>query len=90
MVDEVENVVALNSAQGSFLCGLSLFRLPDGSIRAILDDMPAHVIEAEATITRRFFKAAEWSVEGALDLMRQGLRFDEETRSSLPEEEGRG
>lgn len=75
------SVVPLQSGQGSYLCSLSLYRMSDGSIRVALEDMPSHVIEADATIAARFFRAAEWCLEGVLDLMRQGVRFDEETRS---------
>lgn len=79
------SVVPLQAAQGSYLFSASYYRMPDGSIRAALDDMPVHVIEGEDTIATRFFRAAAWSVEGALDLMRQGCRFDEETRASMLE-----
>lgn len=77
----MSEVTPISSANGSFLCTLSLFRMPDGSIRTVVDDMPNHVIEAEPTITARFFRVADWSFQGALDLMRQGVRFCEEHRA---------
>lgn len=76
-------VTELRSAGGSYLCTVAYYRMPDGTIRASLQDMPAHVIEAEPTITARFFAAAQWSLSGMLDLMRQGVRFDEEHRTSV-------
>lgn len=72
----------LNAARGSYLCTVSYFRRADGSIAAALDAVPVHVIEAEPTISARFFKAAQWSLAGMLDLMRQGVRFDDETRAA--------
>jgi hypothetical protein len=70
---------------GSYLGQINFFRRPDGSIHANLIDMPPHVIESEATICDRFFLASKWCLDGTLDLMRQGLRFDEETRQSKEE-----
>jgi hypothetical protein len=61
------------------------YRLPNGSINAVLHDMPKSVIESEATISARFTKAAIWTVEGALSLMRQAVRFDDESRAAQNE-----
>ena len=77
------SVISLRKALGSHLCTVSLYRAPDGKIVAVLDDMPVHVIEGESAITARFFKAATWCSSAALDLMRQGLRFDEENRAAI-------
>lgn len=77
------NIEPIQAGEGSYLCSISLYRRPDGSIRAALHDMPAHVVEAEPTITARFFRAAGWCLDGMLDLMRQGVRFDEEHRESV-------
>ena len=77
------DAVPLLAGQGSYLCTVSFYRRADGEITATLDVMPTHVIDGEETITARFFKAASWCFTGALDLMRQGLRFDEETRAAL-------
>lgn len=84
-MSEDNRVVPLQSAEGSLLCTVSYYRMADGSIRASLDDMPGHVIEAESTITQRFWNAAQWTLPGMLDLMRQGLRFDDEHRATLAE-----
>lgn len=77
-----DNVTALHSSTGSFLCTVSFYRKPDGEIAAVLEEMPDHVIETKQTITERFFAAASWCANGSLDLMRQGVKFDEETRST--------
>lgn len=70
------DVVALRAAEGSLLATVSLFRMPDGSIRAVLDGMPVHVIEDRSTITARFVDAGFWCLQGGLDLMQQAVRFD--------------
>jgi hypothetical protein len=70
-------VVSLAAAEGSLLVTVSMWRMPDGSVRAVIDDMPTHVIEVEPTISARFVKAAVWTCEGACDLLRQGSRFDQ-------------
>jgi hypothetical protein len=75
-----DNLVQLNVAQGSFLATISLYRMPDESIRAALEDMPPHVIESKDTITARFTLAAAWMGEAACDLLRQANRFDPENR----------
>lgn len=82
------SVVSLEADKGSFLCSVDLYRAPDGAIRATLREMPAHVIEAEPTITARFFAAAQWCISGSLDLMRQGVRFEEETRDPANDDTG--
>ena len=72
---------------GSYLGAVHFFRRVDGSIHANLVDMPAHVIDGKATLCDRFFMVAHWCLEGVTDLMRQGLRFDEDTRASIVPEE---
>ena len=72
-----ENVVALVGGQGSHLATVSLYRMPDGSVRAALEDMPTHAIEARDTIAERFNAVAEWVEAGADDLRCQALRFEE-------------
>lgn len=74
------NVVPLNAASGSFLATVSLYRMPDGSIRAALDDMPSHVIEAKETISARFTEAARWMLEASVDFLRQAAHFDPESQ----------
>lgn len=74
------NVVPLNVAEGSLLATVSMWRMPDGSVRAVLDHMPVHVIEREKTISARFLSASMWTVEAAGDLLRQANRFDPETK----------
>jgi hypothetical protein len=76
------DVVQIGSAQGSYLMTVAYYRLPNGEINAVIEDMPASVIESEATISARFTRAAIWTLDGMLSLMRQGVRFDEETRAS--------
>ena len=78
-------VVSLGSASGSYLMTVELYRLPDGEIHAVLQDMPVPVVESEATITARFAKAAAWMMEGSLSFMRQAVRFDDETRAANEE-----
>ena len=73
-------VIPLRVAQGSELATVRLWRMPDGQIRAELLDMPAHVIESEATIAARFTKAAEWSLGASLDFMRQACNFDPDSQ----------
>lgn len=75
-------VVSLGSGNGSHLMTIAYYRLADGSINAVLEEMPVHVIERHPTISMRFAMAAQWSVEGALSLMRQCVRFDDETRAA--------
>lgn len=72
----------IGEGQGSFLATITLRRRADGVITATLQDMPDHEIDNEPTITARFIKAAAWAQEGALDLMRQAIRFCENTRAS--------
>lgn len=81
-----DKVVNLNAGVGSFLASVSLFRMPDGSIRAVLDDMPVHVIEGEPTISRRFELAGFWLLKGACDLLRQSNQFDPSTRAEAPDQ----
>ena len=76
-------VTPMRKALGSHLCTVSLYRAPTGEIVATLDDRPIHVIEAQDTITQRFFKVAQWCVSASMDFMRQGVRFDDETRKSV-------
>jgi hypothetical protein len=84
MAGEVKQI---GSATGSFLMRVDFYRLPRGEISAVLQGMPAYVIESEPTISARFTKAAMWAVEGALSLMRQAVRFDEETREAQNDQE---
>jgi hypothetical protein len=73
--------IKLRAAVGSYLGAVHFYRCPDGTINAVLVDMPSHVIERDDTICKRFFRAADWCMHGASDLMQQGLRFDEEHRA---------
>ena len=81
-----DNVVQLGETIGTIICSVNFFRRPDGSIHANLIHMPEYVIENKASICDRFFLAAQCCVDGTLDLMRQGLRFDEETRAMKEEQ----
>lgn len=74
------NVTPFNAPSGSFLCSMSLYRMPDGSIRCVLDDMPAHVIEARETISKRFADAAGWAIDASADLLRQACKFDPDSQ----------
>lgn len=75
-------VKIIGAGTGSHLMTVDFYRLPNGEINAVLSHMPVPVIEAEATISDRFTKAAMWAIEGGLSLMRQAVRFDEETREA--------
>lgn len=81
------DVLKMSPPEGSYLATITVFRMPDGSTRAVLEDMASDQIEVVPTITERFFKVASWCMSAAPDLMRQGLRFDEETRA-LNDDEG--
>lgn len=70
-------VIPLKTEQGSFLATLSLYRMPDGTIRASLREMPVHVIESEETIPARFYRLAKWTFLASRDLLRQGRSFEE-------------
>lgn len=72
----------IGQGHGSFLATITLRRRADGVITATLEDMPDQEIDNEPTITARFIKIAAWAQEGALDLMRQAIRFCEETRAA--------
>lgn len=80
----------IRAGEGSYLCRVDLYRAPTGEIRAALVDMPDHVIEARETVTKRFFMLAEWCLTASLDFMRQGIRFDEETRAANDQEATNG
>lgn len=77
----VQNVTPIRPSEGSYLANVSFYRMPDGDVRAVLEDMASHQIEQLPSITERFFKVSGWAIKGAMDLLRQGLRFDEETRA---------
>lgn len=79
--------IPLSAATGSFLARVDFYREPDGTIRASLAQMPDHVIEGEETITARFFKLGDWCLRGGLDFMRQGVRFCEDHRASIANDE---
>jgi hypothetical protein len=80
-----DKIVPLRSQSGSFLARVDLYREPTGKINAVLVDMPPHAIEAEKTITARFFKLGDWMMQGALSFMSQGIPFDDETRAANDE-----
>lgn len=61
--------------RGSFLGTVSVYRSPDGSIAAVLNDMAAHEIEGKETMPERFNLVAEWLRAGADDLEAQGKEF---------------
>lgn len=67
----------LQQPLGSYLGRVDFYRRPDGTVAARIIDMPDHVIEAEETIAARFGKAANWLREGSVDLLRQGVQFEE-------------
>jgi hypothetical protein len=77
-----DNIAHLHAGVGSYLATIDLYRDPTGEIRAVLQHMPVPVIESEATISARLFKTGQWAIEAGLDLMRQGVRFDHETREA--------
>jgi len=70
-----DNVVPLLVSQGSYLATVALYRMPDGSIRGELTDMPAPVIEGKDTISDRFVALSEWCLVAAIDFQRQGEAF---------------
>ena len=78
----MSEVTPIGAGDGSYLGSGAFYRRADGSIKAAVEQMPVHVIEGEQTITARFFLVAQWCLAGVLDLMRQGVRFDEETREA--------
>lgn len=80
-----ENVIPMRAATGSELATITLFRMPDGSIRAQLCDMPTHVIESEETISARFTSAAGWLIEASADFLRQACHFDPESQEDQPQ-----
>jgi hypothetical protein len=72
----------IGEGQGSLLATITLRRRADGRIIATLEDMPIHEIENESTISARFTKAAMWAFDGVIDLMRQAVIFDDESRAA--------
>lgn len=72
-----DNVVQLQSGQGSFLASVSLFKMPDGSVRGVLDDMPDHVIEDQETIAARLRDVATWCILSATSFERQAAEFED-------------
>ena len=70
--------IPIGAPQGSYLGCVSFFRMPDGKIRAQLDDMPPSVIEQRATVCERFSDIAEWCFKGAFSFLDQGKQFGDE------------
>lgn len=78
---EETNVVAMQTRAGSYLGTVSLWRMPDGTIRGQLEDMPKHVIEDRAEISARFLQLSNWCLEACQSFLRQASRFDPENHS---------
>lgn len=63
---------------GSFIASIDFYRLPDGSIRAELRDMPNWLIEAHDTVSDRFNYLADEVAKAPENLRAQGSAFDEQ------------
>ena len=81
-------IVTIGAGRGSYLATIEFYRLPSGEISAVLRDMAHDQIEQEPSVSARFTKLASWCLHGVLDLMRQGLRFDEEHRATIANDRG--
>lgn len=71
----MSEVVAITGTPGSYLGSCSLYRMPNGEIRAEMTDMAAWQIEARDTIPDRFTDFARWMRDGAVSLEEQGAAF---------------
>lgn len=78
-----DNVTSLRTGRGSLLASIDLYRMPDGTIRSELRHMATDQIESKDTIPGRLFTVSTWMLDGAIDIMRQALPFDEEHRASI-------
>lgn len=70
--------IPLAAAKGSYLATVSFWRMPDGEIRAALEDMPTHVIEDRASIQARFVNLSELCMSAAQSFLQQAVAFDPE------------
>jgi hypothetical protein len=77
---DIAKVIPIGAGAGSHLATVSLWRKPDGTIAARLEDMPVHVIEDRDTIARRLLDTAGWCLGASQSFLHQAAQFDSESQ----------